>query len=58
MITLKELTNVIEKELRAMLSRGYEIRTIACELAEVTRDLLTEEPRSADNEQQPLVENE
>lgn len=58
MITLEELTNVIEKELRAMLSRGYEIRTIACELAEVTRDLLTEEHHSVDNEQQPLVENE
>ena len=58
MITLEELTDKIEKELRAMLSRGYEIRTIACELAEVTRDLLTEEPRSADNEKQLHLENE
>ena len=58
MITLEELTNVIEKELRAMLSRGYEIRTIACELAEITRDLLTEEPHSADNDSQLPVENE
>jgi hypothetical protein len=40
---LECLTDKIEAELKGMLEQNYDIRTIACELAEVTRDLVLAE---------------